>query len=196
MLKIDEPETTSGYHMIQPNKNKSPFTVFCNMTAKNGSGVTTFSHDSETSTHVHGYEGKGKYRKNITYSDLTMEQIVSVINASRYCEQFIKWHCKGAGLYLLYSSPDSWWVSRQGYKMDYWGGATPGSKRCACAIDNTCVDSAYTCNCDGAQGDKWEEDSGFLVQKEYLPVSELRFGDTGSENEEGNHTLGKLLCWG
>ena len=47
MLKIDEPETTSGYHMIQPNKNKSPFTVFCNMTAKNGTGVTTFSHDSE-----------------------------------------------------------------------------------------------------------------------------------------------------
>ena len=35
-----------------------------------------------------------------------------------------------------------------------------------------------------------------LVQKEFLPVTELRFGDTGSENEEGYHTLGKLLCWG
>jgi hypothetical protein len=27
-------------------------------------------------------------------------------------------------------------------------------------------------------------------------VSELRFGDTGGSDEEGYHTLGKLLCWG
>jgi hypothetical protein len=27
-------------------------------------------------------------------------------------------------------------------------------------------------------------------------VSELRFGDTGGNREEGYHTLGKLLCWG
>ena len=63
MLKIDEPETNSGYHMIQPNKDKPPFNVFCNMEYKNGAGVTTFSHDSEKSTHVNGYEDKGKYRK-------------------------------------------------------------------------------------------------------------------------------------
>ena len=196
MLKIDEPETNSGYYMIQPNKDKPPFTVFCNMTDKNGAGVTTFSHDSEKSAHVNGYESQGQYRKKITYNDLTMKQIVSVINASRYCEQFIKWYCKGAGLYLVYSSPDSWWVSRQGYKMDYWGGAIPGSMKCACGMDGTCVDPTRTCNCDGAQGNKWEEDSGLLVQKEYLPVSELGFGDTGSASEEGYHTLGKLLCWG
>ena len=103
MLKIDEPETNSGYHMIQPNKDKPPFNVFCNMKYKNGAGVTTFSHDSQKSTHVNGYEDKGKYRKNITY-DLTMEQIVNVINASRYCEQFIKWYCKDAGLYPSSSS--------------------------------------------------------------------------------------------
>ena len=196
MLKIDEPETNSGYHMIQPNKDKPPFNVFCNMTYKNGAGVTTFSHDSEKSTHVNGYEDKGEYRKNITY-DLIMEQIVNVINASRYCEQFIKWYCKDAGLYLSSSSgPDSWWVSRQGYKMVYWGGATPGSKKCACGMNNTCVDPSRTCNCDGPHGGEWNENSGLLMQKEFLPVSELRFGDTGSENEEGYHTLGKLLCWG
>ena len=196
MLKLDEPNTKSGYHMIQPNKDEPPFTVFCNMTNKNGVGVTTFSHDSEKSTHVSGYESRGEYRKIITYNDLTMEQIVNVVNASRYCEQFIKWHCRNAGLYLMNSSPDSWWVSRQGYKMDYWGGATPGSKKCACGITNTCLDPTRTCNCDAAHGDEWHDDSGLLVDKKYLPVSEMRFGDTGHTTEEGYHTLGKLLCWG
>ena len=182
--------------MIQPDKDDPPFTVFCNMADKNGAGVTTFSHDSEKSTHVNGYESRGEYRKIITYNDLAMKQIVNVVNGSRYCEQFIKWHCKNAGLYLMNSSPDSWWVSRQGYKMDYWGGATPGSKKCACGITNTCLDPTRTCNCDAAHGDEWHEDSGLLVDKKYLPVSEMRFGDTGHTTEEGYHTLGKLLCWG
>ena len=28
----------------------------------------------------------------------------------------------------------------------------------------------------------------------YLPVKQLRFGDTGSQGEEGYHTLGKFKC--
>jgi hypothetical protein len=58
----------------------------------------------------------------------------------------------------------------------------------------SCLDPAKPCNCESVQ-DQWVEDSGFLVDKEYLPVSELRFGDTGSTSEEGYHTLGKLVCW-
>ena len=63
-------------------------------------------------------------------------------------------------------------------------------------MNNTCVNPSKTCNCDGAHHNEWSENSGLLVQKEYLPVSELRFGDTGLAEEEGYHTLGKLLCWG
>ena len=195
MMKSEEPETSSGYYRVQPNKNEAPFTVFCNMTDKNGIGVTIFGHDSEERTHVRGYEGKGEYTKVLTYNDLAMEQIVSVINSSRNCEQFIRWQCKGAGFYFRSSAgPDSWWVSRQGYKMIYWGGATPGSKNCACGMTNTCIDPARPCNCESVSN-VWIEDDGFLVDKEYLPVSELRFGDTGDSGEEGYHTLGKLLCW-
>ena len=195
MLKTDEPETSSGYYTIQSNKNEAPFTVFCNMTDKNGIGVTVFNHDSEERTHVSGYEGKGEYKKVVTYKDLTMDQIVNVINSSSYCEQFITWYCKGAGFYFHYqSSPDSWWVSRQGYQMKYWGGAIPGSKKCACGMTNTCLDPTRACNCDDGLG-QWAEDRGFLRDKEYLPVSALRFGDTGASSEEGYHTLGKLLCW-
>jgi hypothetical protein len=194
-LMSDEPETPSGYYMIQPNKNEAPFTVFCDMTDKIGTGVTVVSHDSEESTHVNDYEGAGAYKKSITYNGLTMMQIVNVINASGYCEQFIKWHCKHAGLYFP-EGPYAWWVSRQGYKMAYWGWATPGSKKCACGMTNSCVVTTSPCNCDRAPNHygQWLADSGFLVDKEYLPVSELRFGDTGDSSEEGYHTLGKLLC--
>ena len=39
------------------------------------------------------------------------------------------------------------------------------------------------------------EDSGFLSNMTDLPVKQLRFGDTGHNNEHGYHTLGKLKWW-
>lgn len=41
-------------------------------------------------------------------------------------------------------------------------------------------------------------DDGMLTHKEHLPVMELRFGDTGTLNDEkwGEHTLGPLRCYG
>lgn len=41
-------------------------------------------------------------------------------------------------------------------------------------------------------------DEGMITQKEHLPVMELRFGDTGSLNDEkwGKHELGPLRCYG
>ena len=38
--------------------------------------------------------------------------------------------------------------------------------------------------------------TGFLGDKSILPVSELRFGDTGGSVEQGFHTLGKFKCHG
>lgn len=40
------------------------------------------------------------------------------------------------------------------------------------------------------------EDSGLLTEKSNLPVIQLRSGDTGASSEDGNHTLGKLKCYG
>ena len=51
------------------------------------------------------------------------------------------------------------------------------------------------CNCE-YRDKTWHEDSGFLTEKAFLPVSELRFGDTGKDGSEGYHTLGKLKCYG
>ncbi|CAB4025534.1 Hypothetical predicted protein, partial [Paramuricea clavata] len=164
-----------------------PFAVYCDMTSKNEVGVTVIGHNSESRTKVNGYEQRGSYRKDITY-DVTIEQIVAVINESSYCEQFIKYECHGSLM------SDAWWVSRQGKRMNYWGGAAVDSGKCACGMNNSCV-GGKRCNCD-FNDQNLREDSGFLTDKNTLPVKQLRFGDTGSSNEYGFHTLGKLLCWG
>lgn len=194
-LRKKYPNLPTGIYQINPQNLRSPpFPMFCDMTSKNGVGVTVISHDSEARTKVSGH-GKymkkhGEYIKKVTY-EIAWEQVVAIINQSKNCEQFIKYECHGA--LLLYKS-NSWWVSRQGKKMNYWGGAAVDSGKCACGMKNSCVGRGW-CNCDG---NKWalREDSGFLSDRNTLPVSQLRFGNTGYSNEYGFHTLGKLLCWG
>ena len=165
--------------------------VYCDMTSKNGVGVTVIGHDSESRTLVKGYESAGSYKRNINY-DISMEQIVAIMKHSKNCEQFIKYEC-----YHSYFSGNSWWVSRQGSKMNYWGGAAVNSGKCACGMTNSCAGGGQ-CNCDN-NDEAWREDSGYLTDKNTLPVTELRHGDTTtyhSVGESGYHTLGKLKCWG
>ncbi|XP_028393429.1 neurexin-4-like [Dendronephthya gigantea] len=168
------------------------------MTSKNSVGVTEIGHDSESRTLVEEYEDAGSYERAIKYQ-ISMEQLVAIMNQSKNCEQFIKYECYNSKLNDRRSY--GWWVSRQGSKMNYWGGAAVDSGKCACGMTNRCAGGRkFKCNCD--KNDKaWREDSGYLTDKNTLPVIELRFGDTGGrfgngERERGYHTLGKLRCWG
>ena len=78
--------------------------------------------------------------------------------------------------------------------MTYWGGAKLGNNECACLVNQTCaVPQYHGCNCD-KNDYEWREDSGLLTDKTYLPVKQLRFGDTGLGGEKGYHTLGKFKC--
>ena len=163
------------------------------MTSKNGVGVTVIGHDSESRTLVKGYESPGSYKRKIKY-DISMEQIVAIIKQSNNCEQFVKYECYHSALW--FTSQQGWWVSRQGSRMNYWGGAAVNSGKCACGMTNSCSGGGK-CSCD-ANDSTWREDSGYLTDKNTLPVTELRFGDTGQTHlgESGYHTLGKLRCWG
>ena len=183
------PSTTSGIYYI--NLQGSMVQVYCDMTSKNGVGVTEIGHDSESRTFVKGYDAPGSYKRNIKY-DIPMTQIIAIMKRFKNCEQFIKYECYNS--MLLLSSPYGWWVSRQGSKMNYWGGADVNSGKCACGMTNSCAGGGK-CNCD-KNDDTWREDSGYLTDKNTLPVSELRFGDAGNPiHEAGYHTLGKLRCW-
>ena len=165
------------------------------MAGKNGVGVTVISHDSESRTHVKGYDSRGSYSRNVHYTGASLRQLESLTRVSSHCEQFIKYECHGSVLLHNNSPAYGWWVSRGSTKMTYWGGASPGSGKCACGITNSCANPGNSCNCD-RNDNVWREDSGLLTDKTRLPVIQLRFGDTGDSGEQGYHTLGKLKCYG
>ena len=77
--------------------------------------------------------------------------------------------------------------------MNYWGGAAVNSGKCACGMTNSCA-GGESCNCDANDG-VWRQDSGYLTDKNTLPVTQLRFGDIGDAHELAYHTLGILRCW-
>lgn len=80
--------------------------------------------------------------------------------------------------------------------MHYWGGAAPGTFKCACGLtEEGCAGNSETCNCDSLQD---TSDDGLLMHKDYLPVLELHFGDTGSltDDKVGYFELGHLECDG
>ena len=187
--------SASGNYVIDPDGEGglAPFTVFCDMADKSGVGVTVISHDSESRTHVKGCEEQGCYSRDIHYTGASLSQLASLTRVSSQCEQFIKYECYGSGFW--FNGPYGWWVSRDSANMTYWGGASPGSGKCACGMTNSCAVSSDGCNCDKNDA-IWREDSGLLTDKTKLPVKQLRFGDTGASHEQGYHTLGKLKCFG
>ncbi|KAM7435511.1 hypothetical protein ABFA07_014525 [Porites harrisoni] len=162
------------------------------MTDKSRVGVTVISHDSESRTHVYGCDPSGCYSRDIHYTGASLSQLASLTKVSSQCEQFIKYECYDAMIFRY--GGFAWWVSRDSAKMTYWGGASPGSGKCACGMTNSCADSSYGCNCD-KNDYVWREDSGLLTDKTKLPVKQLRFGDVYG-SEQGYHTLGKLKCFG
>ena len=188
--------TVSRKYVIDPDGEGglAPFTVYCDMNDKKGVGVTVISHDSESRTNVRGYEDRGSYKRDIHYKGASLSQLASLTTVSSHGEQFIKYDCYHSGFW--FDNPYGWWVSRDSSKMTYWGGASPGSGKSACGMNNSCA-ARKRCNCD-ANDQVWREDSGFLTDKTKLPVKQLRFGDTGDKayKENGYHTLGKFKCYG
>ena len=185
----------SGNYIIDPDGNGgvAPFSVYCDMSDKGGVGVTVISHDSESRTHVgpYGCSGPGCYNKVVRYTGVNTAQLAALTRVSQNCEQFIKFECSSSVAFL--EPGYAWWVSRDGTRMNYWGGATGHDKMCACGVTNSCASAGRKCNCPSSG---WSEDSGLLTDKSALPVTQIRLGDLNGSREEGYHTLGKLKCYG
>ena len=198
-IKSGNSGSSSGNYIIDPDGEGgvTPFTVYCDMRDKGGVGVTVISHDSESRTYVGnipGCSGVGCYGKDVSYTGVSAAQLAVLTRVSQNCEQFIKFECNNDVMFIQASY--AWWVSRDGTRMNYWGGATGYNHMCACGVTNSCS-NGEKCNCDyGDVGSGWREDSGLLTDKSTLPVSQIRLGDLDGSQEEGYHTLGKLRCYG
>ena len=110
--------SSSRNYVIDPDGagGLAPFTVYCDMSDKNGVGVTVISHDSESRTLVDGYDGDGDYSRSIHYSGASLSQLASLTDVSIKCEQFIKYECYGP-VFSFGSGPYAWWVSRDSSQM-------------------------------------------------------------------------------
>ncbi|CAH0407172.1 unnamed protein product [Chilo suppressalis] len=181
------------------------FPVTCELLS-DGRVLTALHHTASASTTVDGYQEPGSFRQDIQY-DAERPQIEALINRSHSCSQRLDYLCRHSRLLNSPSDegsfhPFAWWVSRTGQRMDYWAGAPPGSRMCRCGVLGSCVDPTKWCNCDAEytapDHTDFQSDGGEITEKEYLPVKQLRFGDTGShlDEKEGRYTLGPLLCEG
>ena len=193
-IKLGNSRSSSGNYMIDPDGKggAAPFRVFCDMSDKGGVGVTVISHDSESRTYATGCVSRGCYSKDVRYTGVGTAQLAALTRVSQNCEQFIKFECNNDIDFI--ESSYAWWVSRDGTRMNYWGGATGYNKMCACGVTNSCS-NGYKCNCRNS-GSGWRSDSGLLTDKSALPVTQIRLGDLDASREEGYHTLGKLKCYG
>ena len=189
--------SSSGYYVIDPDGESGviPFRVYCDMRDKGGVGVTVISHDSEHRTHVAnipGCGGPGCYSKDVRYTGVSTAQLAALTRLSQNCEQFIKFECRNGIAFI--EERYAWWVSRDGIRKKYWGGATGHERMCACGVTNSCS-NGEKCNCRNS-GSGWRSDSGLLTDKSALPVTQIRLADFDDKSEEGYHTLGKLKCYG
>nr|XP_046227575.1 contactin-associated protein-like 2a [Scatophagus argus] len=186
---------SSDTYWIDPDGSGplGPFKVNCNMTEDKV--WTTVMNNLPPKTVVTGSSRERRTVLQVNYS-ASMDQVTAITTSAEYCEQQIAYSCR---MSRLLNTPDgtpyTWWVGRASEKHFYWGGSGPGIQKCACGIDRNCTDPKYDCNCD-ADHKQWREDSGLLVYKEHLPVSQVAVGDTNRPGSEAKLTVGPLRCQG
>ncbi|XP_060801715.1 neurexin-4 [Amyelois transitella] len=182
-----------------------PFPVTCHFYT-DGRILTAVHHTAGSGSIVDGYQEPGSFRQDVEY-DANRSQLEALLNRSHSCQQRLEYMCRHSRLLNSPSEeasfrPFAWWVSRAGKSMDYWAGAPPGSRMCQCGVLGNCVDPTKWCNCDAEypklRPEEFQTDGGDITEKEFLPVKQLRFGDTGShlDEKEGRYSLGPLLCEG
>ncbi|XP_029286155.1 contactin-associated protein-like 4 [Cottoperca gobio] len=188
---------TSGHYHIDVDGSGpiKPQFIYCNMTEDIAWMV--IQHNNTELTIVHSSPEINQHLAHFDYASET-EQLAAIISQSEHCEQQLSYDCRKSRLLNTpEGAPFSWWVGGPGpgQVQTYWGGALPGSRQCACGLQDNCLDSNHYCNCD-ADYDQWANDSGPLTHKENLPVWSLVLGDVQRPGSEAAYRVGPLRCHG
>nr|XP_040040806.1 contactin-associated protein-like 4 isoform X2 [Gasterosteus aculeatus aculeatus] len=188
---------TSGYYHIDVDGSGpiKPQLIYCNMTEDVSWMV--IRHNNTELTRVHSSPDRHGHLAHFDYAS-EEEQLAAVISQSERCEQELSYLCrKSRILNTPEGAPLAWWVggAGPGEIQTHWGGALPGSRQCACGLQDNCLDSNHYCNCD-ADLEQWANDSGLLTHKGSLPVRSLVLGDIQREGSEAAYRVGPLRCHG
>ena len=172
----------------------NPYLALCNVTDDAKRAYTIINHNKMTKIRVSEANVVGShYKHEITYSS-SIKQIIKLIENSKECRQHIRFQCFSSKLLNTPRGPANvFWLSRDDERQDCWGGAEPGSKKCACGMTEptSCAGTAKFCNCD-LKDSQWRVDEGYLTDKNILPVIALEF----KKSTTSAFTLGPLECWG
>ncbi|CAJ1061130.1 contactin-associated protein-like 4 [Xyrichtys novacula] len=187
----------SGHYYIDVDGSGpiKPQLIYCNMT--DDTAWMEVQHNNTELTRVQSSPEKIQHSAHFDYSS-EEEQLAAIISQSEHCEQELSYHCRKSRLLNTpEGSPFSWWLGGPdpGRVQTYWGGALPGSRQCACGLQDNCLDSNHYCNCD-ADVDHWANDSGLLTHMETLPVRTLVLGDIHRPGSEAAYRVGPLRCHG
>ncbi|KPP59398.1 hypothetical protein Z043_122685 [Scleropages formosus] len=186
----------SGNYTIDPDLSGplKPFSVYCSMGAYKG--WTVVNHNRLDRTKVTGTMVDQPYLGDLEYFNASWAEVTALANTSRYCEQWIEFSCyKSRLLNTPHGQPFSYWMGRHNESHLYWGGSFPESQKCGCAINGTCKDTRFSCNCD-ADYRQWHSDRGWLNFRDHLPVRRVVVGDTNRTESEAQFYVGPLRCHG
>ncbi|KAM3619666.1 uncharacterized protein V6R79_011561 [Siganus canaliculatus] len=188
---------TSGHYYIDVDGSGPirPQLIYCNMTEERAWMVV--QHNNTELSAVAPAPDTSPHSVHFDYA-CEEEQLAAIISQSEHCEQELSYHCRKSRLLNTpEGAPFSWWVGgpAPGQVQMYWAGAQPGSRQCACGLQDECLDPHYYCNCD-ADSDLWTNDSGLLTHKETLPVRSLVLGDVQRPGSEAAYMVGSLRCHG
>ncbi|KAJ8414416.1 hypothetical protein AAFF_G00052860 [Aldrovandia affinis] len=186
----------SGNYTIDPDLSGplKPFSVYCKMKADKA--WTVVRHSRIDNTKVTGTTVDRPYLGDVEYYNASWAEVTALANTSEYCEQWIVFACYKSRLLNTPSGrPFSYWMGRNNESHMYWGGSFMQSQKCGCAINRTCTDARFYCNCD-ADYRIWSSDAGWLNFRDHLPVLRVAVGDTNRTGSEAQFNIGALRCHG
>uniref|UniRef100_A0ABM0M5J1 Uncharacterized protein LOC102803053 n=1 Tax=Saccoglossus kowalevskii TaxID=10224 RepID=A0ABM0M5J1_SACKO len=168
-----------------------PFSVHCDFTSHVGIGISKVWETSETAIDV-----SPETDVPITYLNADYEQMHELVVSSQFCFQELQYQCQAAH---LINEDDQ---DRGSYYKDYagnivraWAGAESYiDVGCACELTGSCP-PGDTCQCDAMRPDTWY-DSGHVIDRSKLPISELHFGDVFVGGESSAEAAVKELQCG
>uniref|UniRef100_A0A8D3CFK5 Contactin associated protein 1 n=1 Tax=Scophthalmus maximus TaxID=52904 RepID=A0A8D3CFK5_SCOMX len=165
----------------------------CHMSYK---AWTVILNDRVDGTKVTGSSINRPYIGDVNYWNASWDEVTALANSSMYCEQWIDYSCyKSRLLNTPNGRPFGYWIGRNNVSHYYWGGTYREVQKCGCAINQTCTDPRFQCNCD-ADYRQWYSDKGYLDWRDHLPVRRVVVGDTNRTGSEAQFTVGPLRCHG
>ncbi|XP_064594700.1 neurexin-4-like isoform X2 [Liolophura sinensis] len=159
-----------------------PVTVKC--VEASGTVETVIENNVTSLIGIDGFQEPGSYRRDIEYK-VEIEAAIAIINRAKTCCQFVSYKCVNSTLMASppgSSKPYGWWVGRNNAPHYYWGGAPPESRNCSCSTTQAGCVEGLGCNCDAGLSTQ-QTDEGCLSNKKDLPVTQVRFGDTGDKTD-------------